>query len=116
MNSQFVQSSFLYLLTFGAGFLLAFYIMGGEPEVNIAEYNAKIEVLQNKVELQNSKIVELDNSIILSDKVILQRQKSIDSLESKIKYGFKYYEKELKRLRNLSDDELLQWLRSRYNQ
>ena len=113
--AEFVSKNFPTVIVFFAGVFITWYFMKGKVEVNTEKYEAKIEVLQeqNTAALDSIKVLDGKNRVLQNDIINIQRE--VKTLNTKVINIRRYYNEKIKSIDALSNDELIKFLTDRYN-
>ena len=110
------KSNILNIILIVAVFALLFFVFGGDNEDYTAEYNAKIEALEQKIDSLHQKNTALELEADSLHSAIAGYDKKIKQLNTRIYVIKKETKAQLDAVDLFGDDELEQFFAKRYRQ
>lgn len=110
------KSNILNIILIVAVFALLFFVFGGDNEDYTAEYNAKIEALEQKIDSLHQKNTALELEADSLNSAIAGYDKKIKQLNTRIYVIKKETKAQLDAVDLFGDDELEQFFAKRYRQ
>ena len=110
------KSNILNIILIVAVFALLFFVFGGDNEDYTAEYNAKIEALEQKIDSLHQKNTALELEADSLESAIAGYDTKIKQLNTRIYVIKKETKAQLDAVDLFGDDELEQFFSKRYRQ
>lgn len=110
------KSNILNIILIVAVFALLFFVFGGDNEDYTAEYNAKIEALEQKIDSLHQKNTALELEADSLESAIAGYDTKIKQLNTRIYVIKKETKAQLDAVDLFGDDELEQFFAKRYRQ